>query len=664
MAMERRHVLVILVIILLLSAFLRFYRLDSQSFWNDEGNSARLSERSIKLIVKGAASDIHPPLYYLILHGWREIVGDSEFALRSFSVFLGVGVVVLTFALGRQLLDWAGWVAAAAGAIFAAINPALIYYSQEVRMYELLAFLAVLSTWLLIRLLQRPGWPTGLAIAYILVSAAGLYTHYFFPAVLLIHNMIFLLWLLNSLNQARVSGSGEGIFKPEHKQAGARKNSIPQWVKDVIVWLTIMLAILALYLPWLPIFLRQSGGRSVPRISPTSFLVESNKWMAFGPTIELEEVIIPLLGYTILFLTGLFFGWKLKRRGIFYSLTLLFGLVIPVVVMWLIGATKPEFLKFLLVAVPPLCLIAGSGSWWAWNKMESSNLKRLLRIIVAFSLAFVVLGTGRSLYNMYFDSQYARADYRGMVARIVAEGHPNAAIVVNAANQWEVVTYYYSDSELVFPIPAGYPDPAVIDDELRQITTEFERIYVIFWAEAERDPNRLVERWLDENAFKARDEWVGDVRFVTYSIPAEIPAGIGTRLDFPVGEVIKLIGFTSSDARLVPGDIYQLSLFWQAEEKMDKRYKVFLHLVDQEGRIVSQRDSEPGGGLALTTTWQPGTLVTDNHGLYIPLDTPPGEYTLYIGLYDIADASQRLSILADDSLVDVLPIAQITVVQE
>jgi hypothetical protein len=450
-------------------------------------------------------------------------------------------------------------------------------------------------------------------------------------------------------------------MKPGQQQIRAGRNSIPQWLKDVIVWLAIMLVILVLYLPWLPIFLRQAGGRGVTRISPISFLTGSSKWMAFGPTIELEEVIIPLIGYILLLFIGLFLGRKLKRRGIFYSITLLFGLGVPVVVMWLIGVTKPEFLKFLLVAVPPLCLIAGSGGRWAWNKIESGNLQRISRIITAISLALVLLGTGRSLYNMTFDSQYARADYRGMVARIITEGHPNAAILVNAANQWEVVTYYYADSELVFPIPAGYPDPSVIDDELREIATDFERIYAIFWAEAERDPNRLVERWLDENAFKARDEWVGDVRFVTYSVPAEIPAGIGTRLDLPVGEAIKLTGFTASDNRLSPGDIYQLSLFWMTEEELDKRYKVFLHLVDQEGRIVSQRDSEPGGGLALTTTWQPGTLVTDNHGLYIPLDTPPGEYTLEIGLYDFADASQRLAILSDGSLVDALPLASITV---
>ncbi|HDQ34698.1 MAG TPA: hypothetical protein ENN14_00085, partial [Chloroflexi bacterium] len=52
---------VALLVLLLLSAGLRFYRLDAQSFWNDEGNTARLVERPIPLIIAGAAGDIHPP---------------------------------------------------------------------------------------------------------------------------------------------------------------------------------------------------------------------------------------------------------------------------------------------------------------------------------------------------------------------------------------------------------------------------------------------------------------------------------------------------------------------------------------------------------------------------------------------------------------------------
>src|SRR5512147_3319663 len=97
--------LVILLFILALAAFLRFYLLDGQSFWNDEGNSARIAERSLTLITEGAAGDIHPPLYYYLLHVWRGLFGASEFALRSLSAVLGVVLVWLTYLIARRVFD-------------------------------------------------------------------------------------------------------------------------------------------------------------------------------------------------------------------------------------------------------------------------------------------------------------------------------------------------------------------------------------------------------------------------------------------------------------------------------------------------------------------------------------------------------------------------------
>ena len=57
----------ILLLLLLLATGLRFYRLDAQSFWNDEGNAARAAERTIPLILAAAGGDIHPPGYYLLV---------------------------------------------------------------------------------------------------------------------------------------------------------------------------------------------------------------------------------------------------------------------------------------------------------------------------------------------------------------------------------------------------------------------------------------------------------------------------------------------------------------------------------------------------------------------------------------------------------------------
>ena len=83
-----------------------------------------------------------------------------------------------------------------------------------------------------------------------------------------------------------------------------------------------------------------------------------------------------------------------------------------------------------------------------------------------------------------------------------------------------------------------------------------------------------------------------------------------------------------------PGDILQLDLFWHADAPLSERYKVFVHLVDQNGRLVAQTDREPGGGQQPTTNWAANEPIVDRYGVLIPEDTLPGSYTVEIGFYD------------------------------
>ncbi len=62
--------LLLLFLVLAIAAGVRFYELGSQSLWADEGNSAALASRSLARIAGDAANDIHPPLYYWLLHLW------------------------------------------------------------------------------------------------------------------------------------------------------------------------------------------------------------------------------------------------------------------------------------------------------------------------------------------------------------------------------------------------------------------------------------------------------------------------------------------------------------------------------------------------------------------------------------------------------------------
>ncbi len=641
----------LLLAVLLLAFGLRFHKLEAQSFWNDEGNSARLSERAIPLIIEGTASDIHPPFYYLILRGWRELVGETELGLRSFSAFVGVGTVAVTLALGKELITkerrekgakGRGFIGVLVAGVVTAVSPALVYYSQETRMYALLALEAVLSTWLLLRLIRKRSatpshwqlaidhWP--LTMFYALVITAGLYTHYFFPAIILGHALYVTVQALK-------------ISQPTNQQTGKLTN-LP------FPWFLALLTAGLLYLPWLPIFWEQVGGRAGSDVALLAFLRQSGNWLVTGETLPTAQATLPLLAALVLAGLGVVYG---RSR----ALLPLLMFITPLVFMAATGATQPQFFKFLGVAVPFLALLIGEIGDWRLEIKRLPNLQSLISILVILLLFVLLLwGSGRSLYNLYSNPAYARADYRSMAARITAENHPNAAIVLNAPNQWEVFTYYYHDAGRVYPLPRGTPNAAVISAELQDIAAQYDRIYAIFWGEAQRDPERLVERWLDEHAFKATDEWYKDVRFVTYAVPDAAAAEMETETAVSFGPHISLNGFTLNNTTLQPGDIIQVTLFWQTDAPLEQRYKVFLHLLNASGQLVAQRDSEPGGGLNLTTIWRSGEVVVDNHGILIPPGTPPGPYTLLLGLYDVADPTARLSLQNGE---DALPLAQIEI---
>jgi hypothetical protein len=621
------------VAVLILAAFLRFHALDAQSFWNDEGNSARLSERPIAQIIEGTASDVHPPLYYLLLHGWRAGAGATEFGLRAFSALAGVLTVAATMALARAVSPRPGAVMIAAG-LLAAVSPPLVYYAQETRMYALLALVAVLSTWTLWHWYQaqrtRSGGRAWLWLAaYALLLAAGLYTHYFFPAIILGQGLLVAsAAVMSALKARRTESHGE------------------PW-RALAAWGAAVAVAALVYAAWLPIFLRQVGGRSGAPQSLLDYLSRSGLWLGMGTTLPAPTAAWVLLAAAVLVVLGIAGG---RRR----ALVPLVMAAVPIGGSYLAGATDPAFFKFLLTAVPFLCVLGGLA--WRLNGWQ--------RVAPLLLTAAVLIGSGLSLSNMFNDPVYARADYRGMAARIAAEGHPNAAVILNAPNQWEVFTYYHRDGAPVYPLPRGQPDPALLDPALADIAATYDRLYVLFWGDAQRDPERIVERWLDVHTFKTDEQWVGDVRFVTYAVPPADPVPptpAGFEFDTGTGEPIVLAAYAVQPTTGRPGDVVAVQLLWSAASDIPQAYKVFVHLIDDSGRPLVQRDSEPAGGSRPTTTWQPGETIIDNHGLLLPPGLAPGAYRLVVGLYDPADPMQRLPVTVDGTVKDTAPLGTITV---
>ncbi|MBI2011808.1 glycosyltransferase family 39 protein [Candidatus Daviesbacteria bacterium] len=141
-----------IILILIFSLIIRLISID-QSLWLDEAISVVYATNSSfkYFVTEYPIGDFHPPGYFAILWIWIKTFGDSEISVRFPSLVFGVLTILLTFLVGKELFSKK---VALVASIFLSLAPLHVYYSQEARMYAFAAFAAILSTYLLIKLVQ------------------------------------------------------------------------------------------------------------------------------------------------------------------------------------------------------------------------------------------------------------------------------------------------------------------------------------------------------------------------------------------------------------------------------------------------------------------------------------------------------------------------------
>jgi uncharacterized membrane protein len=159
-----------------LGVAVRFSSLGVQSYHHDEVITAArvIPGNFIDMLGQVKRSESNPPLYYVLAWGWAKAFGTGEIGLRSLSALFGAATVPVAYLIVRELAsNRAGLIAAA----IAAVNPMLIWYSQEARSYALLVFFGALSLLFFVRAL-RTGRGRDLGL-WALASALALCSHYF-----------------------------------------------------------------------------------------------------------------------------------------------------------------------------------------------------------------------------------------------------------------------------------------------------------------------------------------------------------------------------------------------------------------------------------------------------------------------------------------------------
>ncbi|MCB0191341.1 MAG: glycosyltransferase family 39 protein [Anaerolineae bacterium] len=621
--------------VLLIAAFVRFFNLSGQSLWSDEGNSVALARRGLVEIAQRTAFDIHPPLYYWLLKLWIGLWGDSEVGLRSFSAVLGVLCVYLIGWLGIRLF---GRRVGLLAALLAALSPFQVYYSQEARMYMLLTLLGTLTIVWAVLIAEQPAnlW---FKLGYIVTVTAGLYTHYAYPVV----------WAAAAI------------------AVGYQLVALRSRLSVIGGWIFVQFIPLLFYLPWLPTAWRQvTTWPSEPQVSAwtTALQTVANtlllglSWpyaMDWWPVIALVVTLALFLFHQFGSKSSFSQAVETRNKLNFVAILLLLWFFGPVLLTLVVFS--PAFLKFLLVAAPALSLLLAVAIVQLARILQPRWLGVLTGSLMLAGLVSVSL---LSLFHYYTDDAFARDNYRGIVQFIQSVGKADDAVILNAEGQQDVFGYYFeqepSSQMPVYPLPQRRPlDEAATLTALEQIAAEANKIYAVYWATQQADPEAVIEGWLDNRLFKATDQWFGNVRLVSYASAApDLPY---EAVDYRWENGIRLTGLALSNAPIVPGDIIQVGLQWQTESVLDANYTVFLQVLDANNHLVGQRDAWP---LTPTPMWPVDELVPDGHGIYIEPGTPPGTHRLIMGLYH-SETGQRLRLGGNDAAQDFVVLGDVAV---
>ena len=169
-----------LVILSAIALLLRTLHLTSRSFTLDDGFSAFLARTSFADLTHWLwSSELNMALYYGLLRLWVHL-GAGEFAIRMLSVVFGAATIPVVYLLGSRLF---GRRAAIVAALLMTVHPAHLALSQDARSYSLTVLLVSLSALMFLRTLQSPSVLN--TIAYAIVTALAVYSHFFAVLVIL-----------------------------------------------------------------------------------------------------------------------------------------------------------------------------------------------------------------------------------------------------------------------------------------------------------------------------------------------------------------------------------------------------------------------------------------------------------------------------------------------
>jgi hypothetical protein len=666
---------------LLIAFLLRSYQLDRQALRGDEAATVLYSAMPISELWELArVTDPHPPLYYLTLHPWQQLMGESAWAMRFAGVMASVLAVATFYRLTRHTLPRPGLRLLAAALL--ALNPLQIWLAQDVRSYPLFTLSGLLSSWALWLALHpnrplaeiRPSSPTP---PYVLRFT------FYVPSVQLRTGLRFTPWLLYTLlTVASLYIHYYAVFLIAFQGMFVLFNIQKFWDKKW-PWLGSQIAIGLSIIPGLSLaynFIGQAAG-GIEKIAWPDILRLASTALLTGFTIEAHWGAWVSLLLLPIWVSGMVALLRRDRvSGSFWTLFFAF----PVLGVIALSIDRPFFKeRFFIQAQPAFELLLATGFISLWHIRGTriysfilsgftSNSRTLpghilrftfyvLRFTTIILLLTLLAANALALSNYFANPAYAKAPPWHLYHQYVRQKfQPRDVMLTNFP---EASISYYSPNGLPFYVVPVERDrsPEFRLEETEKIARAYERIWFLPLLRQGFDEQGDVLNWLDRHADR-----VDQVFFPTYHLnlylspimidklmieqPAAFAHGIHLRgfqiLDEAGKSRLTPAQETGQEFLLVlePGDEFTLSLYWLAKGPTDQPYTVFAHLIAADGFNRTSQDNQPVWGSYPTTQWRPGEKISDKYTLTLPSGAPPGDHRLRIGWYD-SDTLTRVFVL-------------------
>lgn len=625
----------------LLALAVRLVGLTYHSLWFDEVMSTFWAARPpIEIWQVGLAldQDKHPPLYYLMLHAWTGLFGGDDWTVRSMGALIGALAVLPTYGMGMRL---GGRHTAFLGSLLLALNPYLVWYSQEARMFmpattfALVGLLGVLWTASDGQLAMdtgpdspAPGPAAGRrALLGFLLAITGLtaalYT-YLFSAFLI---PVAALWVVMLWWGGR------------HRPGRGKQLALGLAALAVVTLLFLPLA----HAAWLVSGAESEPGQAFEGLAAglgqllQLYSVGWPPWAASAaPWLAAAVLLLALVGMGLPSSRLVSVSYPYPRLG---GLYLAVWLGVPVLIGGLLLARDRTIFteaRYFIFLVPALCLAwaRALAALWSWREP-----------VAALGLA-VVLGATLVALPANWSPERRREAWREAAAYVAEHAGPHDALLIHADYLYVAFARYFDGPQAVFfPFTAPLTDETQVETELQGLVDAgFNAVWLVQSHSEALDPDSLITGWLSAHFPLITEQFPPGIairgyatRYRTDGLPPELP-----RLDQPLSHGLQLLACQHTPGPIAsqdevfhpPSGWVHVTTYWTVDEPVGVDLFPTMQLVDEAGQVWGEQLERSGDAVHLwpTSAWVPGEVVRVDYDVNMNPLTPAGIYRLMVGV--------------------------------